>query len=198
MRTIDFYYGIGSRYSYLAHSQIAGLERDFGVAVRWFPLHSADLMRAAGRTPFDGPAASMQYEPAYRSADAARWAELYGIPYSEPDWAAIDFRRVNLAAVAAAAQADPAAYSRQLFARSYGEGARSFDDAGLATLAQAAGLDGARLVAEIDSPETHARHHATLEAARSVGVFGVPSFVICGEVFWGNDRIVLLRHHLAG
>jgi 2-hydroxychromene-2-carboxylate isomerase len=198
MRTIDFYYGIGSRYSYLAQSQIAALERDFGVAVRWFPLHSAELMRAAGRTPFEGPAASTQYEPAYRSIDAARWARLYGIPYSEPDWATIDFRRVNLAAVAAAAQADPAEYSRLLFRHAFAEGGRNIDDATLAAIAAKAGLDGARLVAEIDSPETHARHHAALEAARSVGVFGVPSFVIAGEVFWGNDRIVLLRHHLAG
>jgi len=197
MRTIDFYYGIGSRYSYLAHSQIPGLERDFGVAVRWCPLHSAALMRAAGRMPFEGSPASRQYDPSYRSTDAARWARLYGIPYREPDWTAIDFGRVNRAAVAAAAQADPAAYSRRLFARLYGEGAPSFDDAILADIADAAGLDGARLVAEIDAPETHARHHATLEAAVSVGVFGVPTFVIGGESFWGNDRIVLLRHHLA-
>jgi 2-hydroxychromene-2-carboxylate isomerase len=84
-----------------------------------------------------------------------------------------------------------------LFRHAYGEGTLSFDDAALAEIAGAAGLDGDRLVAEIDAPETQARHHATLEAALSVGVFGVPSFVIAGEVFWGNDRIVLLRHHLA-
>jgi 2-hydroxychromene-2-carboxylate isomerase len=52
-------------------------------------------------------------------------------------------------------------------------------------------------VAEIDAPETQARHHATLEAALSVGAFRVPSFAIAGEIFWGNDRIALLRHHLA-
>lgn len=198
MRAIDFYYGIGSRYSYLAQSQVAALERDFDVAVRWFPLRSADLIRAAGHTPFEGPVASRQYAPAYRSADAARWARLYGIPYAEPDWAAIDFGRVNIAAVAAAAQADPADYSRLLFQRAFGPGAASFDDAALAGMGREAGLDGERLVAEIDAPETQARHRAALEAALSVGVFGVPSFVIAGEVFWGNDRIVLLRHHLAG
>jgi 2-hydroxychromene-2-carboxylate isomerase len=198
MKSIDFYYSIGSRYSYLAQSQIAALERDFSVAVRWSPLRSAELMRAAGRTPFEGTAASTQYVPAYRSLDAERWARLYGIAYREPDWAKIDFARVNLAAVAASGQADPRAYSEALFRQAYGEGAAVFDDRTLAALARAAGLDGDRLIVEIDAPETQARHHATLEAALSVGVFGVPSFVIGGEVFWGNDRIVLLRHHLAG
>jgi 2-hydroxychromene-2-carboxylate isomerase len=198
MKTVDFYYSIGSRYSYLAQSQIAALERDCGIAVRWSPLQSAALMRAAGRMPFEGPAASAQYTQAYRSRDAARWARLYGLAYREPDWAKIDFARVNLAAVAAAAQADPRRYSEALFRHAYGEEAAAFDDPTLAALARAAGLDGDRLVAEIDAPETQARHHSTLEAALSVGVFGVPSFVIAGEVFWGNDRIVLLRHHLAG
>ena len=197
MKSIDFTYSIGSRYSYLAQSQVAALERDFGVAMRWLPLRSGELMRQAGRMPFEGPAASTQYVPAYRSTDAARWARLYGIAYDEPDWAAIDFARVNMAAVAAAAQADPADHSRLLFRHAYGEGAESFDDALLKAIALKAGLDADRLVAEIDAPQAQARHHATLEAALSVGVFGVPSFVIGGEVFWGNDRIVLLRHHLA-
>jgi 2-hydroxychromene-2-carboxylate isomerase len=198
MKTVDFYYSIGSRYSYLAQSQIAALEHDYNVAVRWFPLRSAELMRATGHTPFEGPAASTQYEPAYRSRDATRWAKLYGIAYREPDWARIDFARVNLAAVAAAAQADPRRYSEALFRHAYGEGTAAFNDQTLAALARTVGLDGDRLVAEIGAPETLARHHATLEAALSVGVFGVPSFAIAGEVFWGNDRIVLLRHHLAG
>ncbi len=197
MKTVDFYYSIGSRYSYLAHTQIAALECDCGVAIRWFPLQSAALMRAAGRTPFEGAAASTQYVPEYRSLDAARWAKLYGIPYREPDWAKIDFARVNLAAVAAAAQADPRRYSETLFQQAYGKGA-GFDDKTLAALARSAGLDGEKLVAAIDAPEIQARHHATIEAALSVGAFGVPSFVINGEVFWGNDRIVLLRHHLGG
>ncbi len=151
-----------------------------------------------GTPPFEGPAASTQYVPAYRSLDAERWARLYGLAYREPDWAKIDFARVNLAAVAAAAQADPRRYSEALFRQAYGDGAAAFDDRTLAALACATGLDGDRLVAEIDMPETHARHHATVEAALSAGVFGVPSFVIGGAVFWGNDRIVLLRHHLAG
>jgi 2-hydroxychromene-2-carboxylate isomerase len=198
MKSVDFYYSIGSSYSYLAQSQVAALERDCGVAVRWLPLQSAALMRAAGRTPFEGPAASTQYLPAYRSLDAERWAKLYGLAYREPDWARIDFARVNLAAIAAAAQADPRHYSEALFRHAYGEGATAFDDSTLVALARAAGLDGDRLLAEIDAPETHTRHHATLGAALSVGVFGVPSFAIAGEVFWGNDRIVLLRQHLAG
>ncbi|HVY99889.1 MAG TPA: DsbA family protein [Dongiaceae bacterium] len=197
MKSIDFYYSIGSRYSYLAHSRMAGLERDFGVAVRWRPLDSAALMKAVGRTPFAGPPPSTQYDPGYRSIDAERWARFYGIPYREPDWARIDFARVNMAVVAAADQADPQAYSRALFALAFERGARAIDDAALRAAADSAGLDAARLIRDIDAEETAARHHATIEAALAAGVFGVPSFVIGTQMYWGNDRIALLRHHLA-
>ncbi|NES17520.1 MAG: hypothetical protein F6K41_00835 [Symploca sp. SIO3E6] len=37
---------------------------------------------------------------------------------------------------------------------------------------------------------------ASLERALDAGVFGVPTFIVSGELFWGNDRLVLLRHYL--
>lgn len=196
-RIVDFYYAIGSRYCYLAQSQVARLEAIGRVAIRWRPLLSEDLMRARGLTPFKDEAVSVQYLPEYRSEDAARWAAYYGIPYHEPAWKVIDWRRVNMAAVAAARVGDVAAYSRRLFDAAFGGGAQALSDRDLARLADEAGLDGARLVGLIDDKETSALHQRTIEAAVEAGAFGVPTFIVDGEVFWGNDRLVLLQHHLA-
>jgi 2-hydroxychromene-2-carboxylate isomerase len=195
-RIVDFYYAIGSRYCYLAQSQVARLEAIGHVAIRWRPLLSEDLMRARGLTPFKQEAVSVQYLPEYRSEDAARWAAFYGIPYLEPAWKVIDWRRVNMAAVAAARVGDVAAYSRRLFDAVFGGGAQMLTDHDLARLADEAGLDGARLVSLIDDKETEALHRRTIDAAVEAGAFGVPTFVVDGEVFWGNDRLVLLQHHL--
>lgn len=195
-RIVDFYYAIGSRYCYLAQSQVARLEAIGHVAIRWRPLLSEDLMRARGLTPFKQEAVSVQYLPEYRSEDAARWAAFYGIPYLEPAWKVIDWRRVNMAAVAAARVGDVAAYSRRLFDAVFGGGAQMLTDHDLARLADEAGLDGARLVSLIEDKETEALHRRTIDAAVEAGAFGVPTFVVDGEVFWGNDRLVLLQHHL--
>jgi len=43
---IDFYYAIGSRYSYLAASQIDSLEKDTGCQVRWYPVNSRTLIQS--------------------------------------------------------------------------------------------------------------------------------------------------------
>lgn len=195
-RVVEFYYSIGSRYCYLAQSQVARLEAIGGVAVRWRPLLSDALMRARGLTPFQDKAVSVQYMPEYRSEDAGRWATYYGISYREPDWKEIDWRRVNMAAVAAARLGDVAACSRQLFDFIFGTGAKALEDADLVRLANQAGLDGKRLVSLTDTAETQELHRRNIADAVEAGAFGVPTFVVDGEVFWGNDRLILLQHHL--
>src|ERR1700741_2303304 len=83
-RTIEFFYGIGSRYSYLAASQMERLEGGAGGPVPWRPLYSGVLMERRGMDPFKGAPTSGQYEPAYRTRDVARWAIYYGVPFHDP------------------------------------------------------------------------------------------------------------------
>ncbi|MGH6918166.1 MAG: DsbA family protein [Geminicoccaceae bacterium] len=48
----------------------------------------------------------------------------------------------------------------------------------------------------MNQPETAARLAATVADAVAAGAFGVPSFVVGHEVYFGNDRLPLLRHAL--
>jgi 2-hydroxychromene-2-carboxylate isomerase len=99
---VRFYYGLGSRYSYLASTQIERLAAETGCRVRWRPLYSGDLFAARGTDPFAGPPLSGQYDWAYRRADAEAWADYYDVPYREPDDVRCDPRRLALACTAAA------------------------------------------------------------------------------------------------
>jgi 2-hydroxychromene-2-carboxylate isomerase len=193
-RTIDFYFTVGSRYSYLAASQADRLEQETGWAVRWRPLYNQDLMNARARNPFSGPPPSAQYDPAFRIADCRRWAALYGIPYREPDWRRTDFRRLTLALVAADGMGGGAELARGMFRAVYGEGATLAGEDDLAALAREADLPAEALLAATADPATEAAHRRILAEAAAAGAFGVPTFVADGEAFWGNDRLPLLRH----
>ena len=195
-RMVEFFYGIGSRYSYLASSQMERLERDTGATVRWRPLYSSLLMQRRGMDPFKGAPASGQYETAYRTQDVARWAAYYGIPFHDPDWDALDWQRFALAAVVADRLGGVVPFTKNLYDAVFGRGAAPKSDAKLARIADRSGLDGREFLRLIDDAETQQRHDQTIADALAAGVFGVPSFVIDGELFWGNDRLVLLRHHL--
>lgn len=195
-KTVDFYYGIGSRYSYLASSQIERLERDTGAIVRWRPLYSHLLMVRRGMDPFAGPPASGQYERAYRTSDVARWAAYYAIPFRDPDWDALDWQRYALAAVAADRLGAVAAFTHDLYGAVFGLGPPPTRDVDLVALAEKSGLDGAAFLRAIGEDETQRRHDQNIADALAAGVFGVPSFVVEGDLYWGNDRLVLLRDRL--
>ena len=193
--TVDFFYGLGSRYSYLVSTQIARLETDTGCRVRWRSLYSADLFAARGCNPFEGQPVSRQYESAYRRRDAERWAAYYGVPYHEPEDVRFD-PRLALACIAAASLRAVEPFSRRLFQALFVDGTSPLDDEVCVAMARGIGLAEDAFRAALEQPETGARLTATVEEAVAAGVFGVPSFVVGGEVYFDNDRLSLVRHAL--
>jgi 2-hydroxychromene-2-carboxylate isomerase len=189
-RLVDFYFGPGSRFAYLASTQLDAISARTSARFRWCPVYSADLMKAAGYAPFEGAHASGQYTPEYRDTDVLRWAALYGVPFHNASLTADRARRYAQAFVAAGDHVEP--FARAFYKRLFAEGAPAPDDAGLVALAARAGLTHL----DIDALGVTERAAHIIAEAITAGVFGVPSFVIDGEVFWGNDRLVLLEHHL--
>lgn len=193
---VDFYFSVGSRYSYLAATQVPKLAAETGAAFNWRPLQSRQLIERAGNDPFRVEVRRGQYDPAYRRKDAERWAALYAVPYSDPDWERFDSLRNALACVTARLMGRGEAFARALFDIVFG-GRATYSDADFLAAAQQAGLDGPALIVGISSPDCHREHQSALEAAARAGAFGVPSFVPeTGEMFWGQDRLPLLRHRL--
>ena len=194
---VEFFYGIGSRYSYLASTQLERLAAETGCHFRWRPLFSGDLFAARGRDPFAGPPVSGQYDWGYRRRDAGRWAAYYGVRYREPEDVAYDPRRLALAATAAARLGVVEPFSRRLFQAMFVDGLSPLDDEACARLAQEVGLDREAFLRALAYPETAAQLASTVAQAAASGVFGVPSFVLGDQVYFGNDRLVLLRHALS-
>jgi 2-hydroxychromene-2-carboxylate isomerase len=193
---VAFYYGLGSRYSYLASTQIARLETDTGCRVHWRPLYSADLYQARGADPFEGRPVSGQYDWAYRRFDAACWADYYGVCFREPADVRFEPRRLALAATAAARLGAAEPFSRRLLAALFVDGTSPLDDMVCRQIASEVGLDPTRFAAALDEPATTADLAATVAEALAAGVFGVPSFVLDGQVYFGNDRLPIVRHVL--
>lgn len=195
MTAVDFYFGLGSRYSYLAATRIADLAAETGARFRWRPLFSGELLRRLGRSPFEGAPLSGQYDWSYRQLDAERWADLYGVPFVEPPPFALPPVRYALAAEAARRDGRVGAMSLALFRSIFAAGAPAGAPE-IAAAATAAGLDpDAHAVAMADA-DTAAAVEATVVEALAAGVFGVPTWVVDGDLYWGNDRLPLLRRRL--
>ena len=103
-RVVEFFFAPGSRYSYLAASQIPRIEADTGCRFDWLPVRGTQIRALRGRDPFEGEPISGQYDWSYRRRDAEMWAEYYGITFREPPNHELDF---DLLARAAAAGVEP-------------------------------------------------------------------------------------------
>ena len=193
--TVDFYYGLGSRYSYLASTQLDRISAETGCRFTWHPLKSGALQELRGGSPFHGEPASGQYEWPYRQHDAEAWAAYYGVPYREPVDFRVDPAYLALAASAAKHLGAVEAYSRRLFEAIFVEG-RALAESNLVDLAEDAGLDAVAFRTQLGDPATAETHEAALQAAHRRGAFGVPTFFVGEQMFWGNDRLVLLEHAL--
>ena len=192
MVTVDFYLGLGSRYSYLAASQVERIEKTWDCCFVWKPVASGALMDRRGGNPFRGEPLSGQYDWGYREYDAKCWAAHYGIPFTEPVGFRVDPDRLALACLAADRQGAMMPCCRLLHQLIFVDGI-AIDDGVIAGLPGRLSLDAQIFHRDLKSAETRTRHEALLDEARARGAFGVPTFFVGERMFWGNDRLVLLE-----
>ena len=195
---VPFYFGLGSRYSYLAATQLDLIEYRANCRFEWLPLQSAELIRRAngGTSPFEGSKSSGQYDWAYRERDAKDWADYYGVPYEEPANPGHDTADMAKACLVAGRSGKLKPMCMAIFRAKFVDGA-DVDREVLSALAAEQALDGESLIAQLDAPEIVAEHEDLLARALKAGVFGVPAFQVGDKVFWGNDRLPLVEHTLA-
>jgi 2-hydroxychromene-2-carboxylate isomerase len=193
---VDFFFSPASRYSYLASTQIRSLEADTKCSVVWRPVHGPDIRHLRGRDPFSGPALSGQYEPDYRRSDAEAWAEFYGVAFQEPREFHFDYRLLVKGALAGQHLGAGPDLLLAIAEAAFASGRWPLDEALLAELASAHGLNPAEFSAELGSDRVAQAMALAAEEAFERGAFGVPTFFVGSRMFWGNDRLPLLRHHL--
>lgn len=193
---VEFFFSPGSRYSYLAASQIASIESTTGCRVEWRPVNGPDIRALRGHDPFAGEPVSGQYDWTYRRRDAEMWADYYGIPFREPPTHTFDFRLLARAATAARRLGLAAAYGWRLCRTIYASDVWPVDEKVCVRLAAECGLSTDFSSLLVDPATDEALKAAATEAHRR-GAFGVPTFFIGEQMIWGNDRIVILKHVLS-
>jgi 2-hydroxychromene-2-carboxylate isomerase len=196
MPVVDAYLGLGSRYSYLASTQLDRIAQETGASFNWIPIFSEEL-RPPDRDPFKGPPVSGQYEWFYRRQDAEAWADYYQVPFREPmGRLTVDYRLLVRAALAAGALKQRVPMMKRLFNAVFVDDRAELDAATCIECAVDVGIERNSFRNAFQNPAIEAERFAILERAQARGVFGVPFFFAGGKSYFGNDRLVLLTHYL--
>jgi 2-hydroxychromene-2-carboxylate isomerase len=194
-REIEFFFDIGSSYSYLAATQMDGVAERTKVPVRWRPFLLGGVFKATGNNlPISLPAKAK-----WMLHDMTLWSHHYGIPFRVPS----KFPMITLRtqrALAAAERLAPAgvpAFARALFSAYWAEDQDVTTDPVISAAARSANLDADAIIAAIDAPETKDLLRATTDEAVKRGAFGAPAMFVGDALFWGNDRIPLLESYVS-
>ena len=196
--TIDYYFAPNSPYVYLGHARFAAMAKAAGATVRVLPVDlGGKVFPVSGGLPLSKRAPQRQ---AYRLVELKRFSEWLDLPLNlqpkyfpvSADDAAKLIIAVDLKDGTEAAMKLTGAVARAVWAQE-----RNIADEGsLAALLAEQGMSPARLE-ESHSQTVHERYEVDTQLAIDAGVFGAPSYVVAGEIFWGQDRLEFLQRRLA-
>jgi 2-hydroxychromene-2-carboxylate isomerase len=192
--TIEFFWEPGSPYTYLAATQIERIAAENNAVVQWKPFLLGKVFETRGmKLP-----ASIPAKAAYMFKDLARWAQFYQVPITMPKVFPVHSLLASRAAIAAAQLGHEAAAARAVLHAYWGEGRDiSQTDVLVAAFTQA-GLDAAAIMSRAQEQSVKDQLKENTEEAVKRGVFGAPSMFVGDAMFWGNDRLDLLKLVLQG
>lgn len=185
---LDFWFDFASTYSYLAAMRIEALAQDAGVTVQWRPFLLGPIFQAQGwaSSPFN----QFPAKGKYMWRDMERLTRARGLPLKRPS--PFPQNSLNAARIALAGRDAGwiAPFTRACFDLGFGHGRPIQDEAVLVEALRTAGVDVQAALNSARSDDNKGRLRAETELAKSLGIFGAPSFVTQdGELFWGDDRL---------
>lgn len=192
---IDYYFSTLSTWAYLGHDAFVAMARRRGVAVAFKPMALSTVFPETGGLPLAKRHPSRQ---AHRLYEMQRWRDRRGLPLElKPAFHPFDAALADRVAVALAERPEVCAAFCATAMRGVWTGQNLADEATIRAHVAAAGADVEATLAAARSQAIGARYAANALEAMAAGVFGSPSYVRDGEVFWGQDRLDFLEEAIA-
>lgn len=184
---IDFWFDFASTYSYLSALRIEPLAADKRIKVNWRPFLLGPVFTAMGWN--DSPFNIYPSKGRYMWRDMERLCTLYGFPLRRPS----KFPRNGLrpARIICAHRNAPWVpdFVRAVFTAGFAADQDIGEREVVAGLLRGLGLDAEALIAAGESPGGKDLLRRQTEEAFNLDIFGAPTFMVGGEMFWGNDRL---------
>ncbi|BDU56133.1 2-hydroxychromene-2-carboxylate isomerase [Limnohabitans sp. TEGF004] len=195
-KTVDYYLAPQSPWTYLGHQRLVQIAKATGSKVRVMPMDLGQVFPISGGLPLGKRAPQRQ---AYRLVEMARFSKALSLPMNlHPKFFPVagDPAAKLIIAVDMHHGTDAAlAITGAVLAAVWHEERDIADAATLAALLSEHKLDAACLALS-NTPEVQARYDSYTQSAIDAQVFGAPTYVIDGEMFWGQDRLDFVANAL--
>jgi 2-hydroxychromene-2-carboxylate isomerase len=186
---VEFWFDLASNYSYLSAMRIEALAAQRGVPLVWRPFLLGSIFKDKGWS--TSPFVLDPVRGAYAWKDTERQARKLGLAWHRPTVFPRDGLLATRVALLLADTPAVGPFVRACMHRNFVLDEDFATPDAVKTIIDALGLrlDAAALLHAAQQPANKLRLRQQVEAARAAGIFGAPSFVVDGELFWGNDRL---------
>lgn len=194
---VDYYLTPVSPYVYLGHERFVALARRHAATIAVKPVDLGRVFPVSGGLPLKQRAPQRQ---AYRLIELKRWSSYLHVPLNlHPAHFPVSGDLASKWILATLEVSTDAAldFVGALGRAVWAEERNIADAATLRTIATAQGRDAAALDERANAPDIGMRYDVLTQEAIDRGVFGAPTYVCGGELFWGQDRLDFLDRALA-
>ena len=195
MKQVEFFFEVGSPYSYLAYHQLPKIAQARGAEIVWRPMLLGGVFQATGNS----SPATVPVKGRYSSIDLERWALHFGVPLQHNPYFPINTLQLMRGATGMQmrSEAEFQRYLGAVFSTMFERPRNLGVPEEVAAVLSEVGIAPALFLELVQDDHVKQALRTTTEEAVARGVFGAPTFFVGTEMFWGQDRLDFVDRALA-
>ena len=187
MADVDFFFSIGSTYTYLSVTRILDVEKKHQIKFNWKPFSVREIMKEMNNIPFPKDKIN---KVNYMWRDIERRAEGYGFSAKTPvPYPLSEFDLANQIAILGLEKEWGVNFVIHTYKKWFQEGKEPAIEPSISEVCKELGLHKEDIINEAQTDLVKNKYKQNTNLAREYKIFGSPSFVVNNELFWGDDRM---------
>jgi len=187
MKHIDFYFSIGSTYTFLSVTRILDVEKKNNIKFNWKPFSVRAIMKEMNNIPFPK---DKKNKVDYMWRDIERRAKSYGFFAKTPvPYPLSEFDLANQIAILGLEEGWGIDYVRLTYKKWFQEGKEPAIDPSISEVCDELKLNKNEIITAAKDQIIQNKYLLNTDSARNNKIFGSPTFVVNSEIFWGDDRM---------
>ena len=187
MKNIDFYFSIGSTYTYLSVTRILDMEKQHEVKFNWKPFSVRAIMKEMNNIPFPKDKIN---KVNYMWRDIERRAKSYGFFAKTPvPYPLSEFDLANQIAIYGLNEGWGVEFTQLTYKKWFQEGKEPAIDPSISEICEKLKINKGEIILKAKSKKIENKYISNTSDARNNKIFGSPTFIVNNEIFWGDDRM---------
>jgi 2-hydroxychromene-2-carboxylate isomerase len=193
---LEFFFDCSSPWTYLAFTRVQPLAAETGAELVWRPILVGGVFNQVNGSVYEQRANPVPAKARYYAKDLRDWARHVGITIGTPKPFPVNSVKAMRGCFVADEHGRLPAFARAVFEAYWGEGRDISQDGELAAIVAAVGLPEEEFFAKIGSPDYKERLRRNTDELIARGGFGSPTLFVGDDMYFGNDRLELVREAL--